>query len=87
MQEKSPSLLALGNAALDVITVVERLPLPDEKMRTEAVRIDAGGPAATAAATAARLGIGVSLAAIIGDDVVGNLICELNQRDGIDIHL
>ncbi len=43
MQKGLSSLLALGNAALDVITVVERLPLPDEKMQTEAVRIDAGG--------------------------------------------
>jgi len=87
MQKGLLSILALGNAALDVISVVERLPLLDEKMPTEVVRIDAGGPAATAAATAARLGIDVSLAAAIGDDATGILICELNEQDGVDVSL
>jgi sulfofructose kinase len=87
MKTAELSILALGNAALDVISVVERLPQPDEKMVTESVRIDAGGPAATAAATAARLGINASLAAVVGDDEAGRLICELNQRDGVDISL
>jgi sulfofructose kinase len=87
MQKEEPSVLALGNAALDVLTVVECLPQPDEKIQTKLVGIDAGGPAATAAATTARLGISASLAAAIGDDEAGRLICELNKRDGIDISL
>jgi sulfofructose kinase len=81
------SVLSLGNAALDVLTVVDRLPLPDEKLLTDNVLIDAGGPAATAAATVVRLGVEVKLAAVIGDDSVGDIIYDLNQRDGIDTSL
>jgi sulfofructose kinase len=85
--KENPSVLSLGNAALDVITVVDRLPLPDEKLLTDKVFIDAGGPAATAAATATRLGVSVKLAAVVGDDSVGDMICDLNRRDGIDVSL
>lgn len=78
------SLFALGCAALDVIARVERLPLSDEKIRASSVILEAGGPAATAAATASHLGVLSNLVASVGDDNAGDMIRAFNQRDGVN---
>jgi len=49
-------VLAVGLLTVDVVHVVDRVPGPDEKVIGRSQRIEAGGPAAVAAAVAARLG-------------------------------
>lgn len=58
--------LACGLATVDVVQTVERVPSADEKVVALSTRVEAGGPALNAAATAALLGMPCRLVTAVG---------------------
>lgn len=80
------TVLFVGVATLDAIALVPRLPAPDERMVADAVAYAGGGPAATAAVTAARLGIrDVAFVGAVGDDEDGDRIIAGLADEGVDV--
>lgn len=80
-------LLFVGAATYDAISLVPRYPGADERVEASAVRYAGGGPAATAAVAAQRMGTVVDLIAPVGDDAVGELIRADLLRAGVGLHL
>lgn len=77
------SVLFVGAATYDAIAVVGHMPVSDERLIASDVRYAGGGPAATAAVAAKRLGLEVELLAAIGRDEVGEHIRTTLEREGI----
>jgi len=63
-----PSLLCVGLAVVDVVTHVPGELVAGVKQFADRITTAYGGPATTAAAAAARLGVDVELVAALGDD-------------------
>jgi sulfofructose kinase len=63
-----PTLLCVGIAVVDVVTHVPGALVAGVKQFADRITTAYGGPATTAAAAAARLGVEVDLVAAIGDD-------------------
>ncbi|HMA76189.1 MAG TPA: PfkB family carbohydrate kinase [Candidatus Krumholzibacteriaceae bacterium] len=83
--EKGYKAVALGYSALDYLGVVPYFPRVNRKMRLRKFDIQGGGPAATAAVTASRLGLKTSFIGIVGDDSFGRMILEEMRRERVDI--
>ena len=62
------SVLVVGNAAIDRIYQVDRLPAPGETLLAAAGRRQFGGKGLNQAVVAARAGAQVRLVAAVGDD-------------------
>lgn len=67
-------ILCVGLATLDLVYRVDQVPGVDEKAQASSVEVAAGGPAANAAVTAARLGAPVTLVTAVGAHPLGALI-------------
>lgn len=80
-----PRLLMVGLSCLDHIWQVERFPPTGSRTHATAYRVQGGGPAATAAVTAARLGAQVELWALHGDDESGRVMAAELESYGVDI--
>lgn len=80
-------VLFVGAATLDSIAVVDRLPGSDERILASRIEHAGGGPSATAAVTARRLGLEVDVIAAVGDDVAGALVRDSLGAEGIDTSL
>lgn len=78
-------VIFVGTAAYDAIAAVERMPRSDERLIATDLVYRGGGPAATAAVAAHRLGLEVSLIAAIGDDPVGELVLADLEAEGIAV--
>jgi sulfofructose kinase len=70
---------------MDQIYSVERLPEAPAKHFATALREVGGGPAASAAATIARLGGGARLWSRVGDDSVGEGIVRELEQEGVGV--
>ena len=70
----APVGLACGLATVDVVSVVDRVPGPNEKVVARATRLEAGGPALNAALTAARLGVPARLVTAVGASPLGAVV-------------
>ncbi|MGC1587107.1 MAG: PfkB family carbohydrate kinase [Rhodomicrobium sp.] len=81
------TLLAVGAAILDCVYVLDELPVVAQKYRAKSLSLQGGGMAATAAVTAARLGVNVALAARVGDDTFGAAIAAELIKEGVDCSL
>ena len=79
-----PRILFVGLSCVDHIWQVDRFPPTGSRTHSSAYRMQGGGPAATAAVTAARLGAGSELWAIHGDDANGREAREELNRFGVD---
>ena len=77
-------LACLGIAVLDKLFQVEGFPTTGGKYVAKGYREVGGGPAATAACAAVRLGHACHLMARIGNDSCGNAIAEELRRYGVD---
>ncbi len=75
----------VGVAALDTIALVGRLPRHDERITADAMTQAGGGPAATAAVTAARLGLRAAFVGALGDDEDGDRIVAGLAGEGVDV--
>ena len=80
-----PLLLFVGMATEDSIAVVKRYPGPDERVVAETIEVSGGGPAATAAVAAARLGMRTGIMAAVGDDQAGTLVRDRLTAEGVDV--
>ncbi|MBK7930044.1 MAG: hypothetical protein IPJ98_22010 [Bryobacterales bacterium] len=75
--------LSLGYCAWDYLGIVPHVPR-DGKVRMKEHIEQGGGPAATAAVTAARLGVSAGFAGKVGDDDRGRYILAELRREGVD---
>lgn len=79
-------ILVLGDINLDVLaSVPSSLPV-DGEVRTRVV-VEPGGSAANFARAAARAGAVVEFIGCVGDDLVGDILVESLNRDGVTHHL
>ena len=75
----------VGAATLDAIALVESFPRPDERVVAADLVYAGGGPAATAAVAAARLGIAdVAFVGAVGDDEEGERVVAGLASEGVD---
>ncbi|CAN7481204.1 PfkB family carbohydrate kinase [Terrabacter sp. LjRoot27] len=74
----------LGSLNVDVVTLVERHPVPGETLLGEAGGTFAGGKGGNQAAAAARAGAAVSMLARVGDDGPGRAYLDRLAGLGID---
>jgi sulfofructose kinase len=81
----NPRLLMVGLSCLDHIWQVERFPPQGSRTPATGYRTQGGGPAATAAVTAARLGAEVSLWAVHGDDAAGRAALAELETYGVNL--
>jgi ribokinase len=73
----------IGNAAVDSVIRVDRLPRPGETIVALGASEDLGGKGANQAIVAARCGAPVRLVAPIGDDAMGARIRSSLAREGV----
>ncbi|BBG03742.1 MULTISPECIES: carbohydrate kinase family protein [Pseudonocardia] len=81
----SGSVLFVGSAVHDTIAVVDELPGPDDRVEADAIVRSGGGPAATAAVAAARMGVAVELATAVGDDDLGREVLSALEAAGVGL--
>ncbi len=81
----SAPVVFVGVATFDAIAVVPRIPGPDERMVATDLVLAGGGPAATAAVTAARLGVPAAFVGAVGDDEEGDRILAGLRQEGVDV--
>lgn len=81
----APLAVFVGVATEDSIAVVDRYPGSDERVVATGMVFGGGGPAATAAVAAARLGIPSAVVAAVGDDEDGRRVRERLAAEGIDV--
>ena len=82
-QSRTPDVVFAGVATWDTVAQLPHLPDPDGRVVAEALSGCGGGPAATAAVTAARLGLAPELVAAVGDDREAALILDGLRADGV----
>lgn len=71
----------IGNCYYDEIYLIEKIPVADDKILAEDVKITLGGSASNTAVGLTKLGISTSLFTAVGDDITGkHLIEELKSR-------
>jgi sugar/nucleoside kinase (ribokinase family) len=70
---------------MDSIVLVSGYPGPDERVVADDLVFAGGGPAATAAVAAARLGIDSAFVGTVGDDEDGRRILEDLAAEGVDV--
>ena len=74
----------LGQCVVDRLGFVDAYPQPDEKCEFTDMRIECGGPVATALVALARWGRRCSLAGIVGDDDEGRRIAADLDTEGVE---
>lgn len=80
-------LVFVGTAALDAVALVPRYPKEDERVVADMILSAGGGPAATAAVAASRLGADAVLIAPVGDDEEGHRVRQGLEEEGVDVSL
>ncbi len=80
-------IICLGRCTVDILNLVDHFPCGDDLIRVIDSSIQGGGPIATAAAAAARLGSSVSVVDCIGDDWRGKIILEQFVQQGVSTDL
>jgi len=86
LNQDQPKLVVIGNACLDVIYDLDRLPKAGETLVARKVVSDLGGKGLNQAVAARRAGTSVKLIAAIGNDAAGEKIRAALQAEGMDIH-
>ncbi len=81
-----PVVACVGLACLDHVWQVERFPPVASRTHAQTYRTHGGGPAATAAVAAARLGGRVHLWASLGDDAAADALQREFDSEGVHLH-
>ncbi len=76
--------ICIGQCSWDTLALVESSPEPDTKAEASQWVEQGGGPAATACAALARLGVSTAFAGVVGDDADGDRIVESLKSAGVD---
>lgn len=71
---KEYSVVCYGNANVDIIYYVPRIPKAEEEVEAETVEVFPGGSASNVAVAAAKLGLKARIVCCIGNDEWGNFI-------------
>jgi sulfofructose kinase len=77
-------VIFVGAATFDAIAVVERYPEPDERVIAQQLVYAGGGPAATAAVVASRLGVPAAFIGPVGADREGQNVLAGLADEGVD---
>ena len=80
-----PTVVFVGAVTYDAIALVDHFPGPDERQVARDVVHAGGGPAATAAVAASRLGVPAALVGSVGADAVGEQILASLREEGVDV--
>jgi sulfofructose kinase len=75
----------VGSATLDAIALVSGYPEPNSRVLAQAINYAGGGPAATAAVAAARLGVRAAFVGAVGDDDEGERILAGLTAEDVDV--
>jgi sulfofructose kinase len=75
----------VGVATLDAIALVPSFPGADERLVADEVSYAGGGPAATSAVAAARLGVRTAFVGTVGDDANGRAVLAGLEAEGVDV--
>ncbi|MFH1091663.1 MAG: PfkB family carbohydrate kinase [Pseudomonadota bacterium] len=78
-------VVGLGQASLDFLGIVPRYPPEDAKCELLELKVQGGGPAATAIVTLSRLGVQTAFIGAVGDDEFGPLIRQGLIEEGVDV--
>jgi len=78
-------IIGVGNANMDIIVKVSRLPTVDEKVLAEDVKFLPGGGASNFAVACSRLGMPTGFIGCVGDDYFGKLLLENFRKKNVDI--
>lgn len=78
-------LIVLGSINVDHVINVQQFPRPGETLSGSAYNIAFGGKGANQAVAAGRCGAGIQFIAAVGNDEIGQQICQQLQKDNIDI--
>jgi sulfofructose kinase len=84
MINKEITVVCVGQAVYDLVLTVDHHPAADEKLVASSLMGWGGGPAANAAVTAARLGLGTAFCGYLGQDHYGDLHFAELQAEGVD---
>ncbi len=82
---KTPRILVVGSANVDLVTRVPRCPKPGESLIGSSFATVAGGKGANQAVAAARLGARTHFAGCVGNDAFGEMQRTTLASDGIDL--
>lgn len=77
-------VVGLGQCSLDYITLVDSFPAEDTKQEVLDLKIQGGGPVATALVTLSRLGVKTSIVGRVSDDNAGDEIRRGLREEGVD---
>lgn len=77
-------IIGIGASTLDILTSVDAFPQGREVHEAKDVKMEGGGPVATALAAAAKLGGRCQMLDEVGDDSVGKAICADFEKYGVD---
>lgn len=80
-----PPVIFVGAMTLDAIALVDGFPQPDERQIAREVAYAGGGPAATAAVAASRLGVPAAVVGAVGSDDEGRQILASLHSEGVDV--
>lgn len=79
---KQSDFVGLGFCSNDYLAVLPEIPM-DNKLQMTDHLIQGGGPAATAAVAAARLGVSAAFAGVVGDDEAGRRILSEFEKEHV----
>jgi sugar/nucleoside kinase (ribokinase family) len=79
-------VLCVGDLVLDIVsTPVDRLPAPGESVLTDTIAVFPGGNALNTAVALCRMGDPVTMAGVLGDDALGQIL--LDQLTPLGLHV
>lgn len=77
-------VVVCGSLNMDLLSQVERLPLPGETVLGTHYRHSAGGKGLNQAIACARMGVPTAMIGAVGDDAHGHTLTELLRIEGVD---
>ncbi|HLZ10651.1 MAG TPA: ribokinase, partial [Chloroflexota bacterium] len=85
MLDRSPAIVVVGSANVDMIVRSDRLPQPGETVVGGEFQTAGGGKGANQAIAASRLGAAVALIARVGNDAPGQSVLQSYRDEGLDL--
>eukprot|EP00898_Chlorokybus_atmophyticus_P005216 jgi/Chlat1/5696/Chrsp38S05542 len=79
-----PKVVGIGGAGIDYVATVKKYPLPDDKIRSEDLKILGGGNVGNALTAAARLGLAPYIITKLADDAMGDDMLSDFEREGVN---
>ena len=85
--ETRPKVTVIGSNMMDLITYVQRFPVPGETVEAHRFDLGFGGKGANQAVAAAKLGAEVHMVTNVGDDLFADAVIENLKSHGINADL